>query len=243
MLCLKDGETSSIRGLRHGLAALTLAVSLGAAAPAAVAQTASLTGETLESQEAVPGHETTFGDFTCDKDGTTTFSYTTTGAAGGPYVGTFEESGTITIGPQTNTQIDSRGVGAILAFDATFTINSVFPPATVTGTKSLAPTAPTEPTLAALGRCEPDGANPPTAVFALISTENVLYEADITAITGNRSDSGNAGLFIETTSVPLTTAFLESFTSTEPLPEECDEDEQGDSDCQGEDEDAQLAPG
>jgi hypothetical protein len=228
------------------LAFLTLAVSLGAAAPAAVAQTASLTGETLESQEAVPGHETSFGDdFTCDKDGPTTFTYTTTGTAGGPYVGTFVETGTITIGRQANTEIDSRGVGAILAFEASFTIDSVFPPATVTGSKSLAPPLPTEetePTLAAFGRCEPDGGNPPTAVFALISTANVLYEATIEAATGTRSDSGNAGLFIEASSVPGTTTFLESFTSTEPAPEDCDDDEQGDDDCQGEDDDDQLAP-
>ena len=63
-------------------------------------------------------------------------------------MGAFVETGTITIGPQTNTEIDSRGVGAILAFDATFTIDSLFPPATVTGSKTLAPTAPTVPTLA-----------------------------------------------------------------------------------------------
>jgi hypothetical protein len=234
------------------LAALTLGVSLGAAAPAAVAQTASLTGETLESQAAVPGHETTFGEgFVCDKDETTTFTYTTTGTAGGPYVGTFVETGTITIGPQTNTDIDSRGVGAILAFSATFTIDSMFPPATVSGSKSLVSTTPPiEPTLDRFGRCEPDGGEPPTAVFALISTANVLYEATIDAPTGTRSDSGNAGLFIEASSVPGTTTFLESFTSTEPVPppDECDEDEQGDDDdqgdddCQGEDDDEQLAP-
>lgn len=205
------------------MAALTLAVSLGAAAPAAEAQTASLSGELLESQEAIPGNDTTFGDFTCDKDGSTTFSYTATGAAQGPYGGTFVETGTITIGPQTNTEIDSRGVGAILAFDATFTIDSVFP------------------TLAdGFGRCEPDGGDPPTAVFAIITNANVLYEAEISAPTGNRSDSGNAGLVIESSSVPGTTTFLESFNSTEPVPEGCDEDEQGDDDCQGEDE--QLAP-
>ena len=206
-----------------------------------MAQTASLSGELLESQEAIPGNDTTFGDFTCDKDGSTTFSYTATGAAQGPYVGTFVETGTITIGPQTNTEIDSRGVGAILAFDATFTIDSLFPPATVTGTKTLAPTAPTVPTLAdGFGRCEPDGGDPPTAVFAIITNANVLYEAEISAPTGNRSDSGNAGLVIESSSVPGTTTFLESFNSTEPVPEGCDEDEQGDDDCQGEDE--QLAP-
>jgi hypothetical protein len=78
------------------------------------------------------------------------------------------ETGTITIGPQTNTEIDSP-----------------------------------DPTLAdGFGRCEPDGGDPPTAVL----------------------------------SVPGTTTFLESFNSTEPVPPDCDEDEQGDDDCQGEDE-------
>ena len=46
--------------------------------------------------------------------------------------------------------------------------------------------------------------------------------------------------------MPGTSTFLESFNSTEPVPEGCEEDEQGgddqggDDDCQGEDE--QLAP-
>ena len=113
------------------------------------------------------------------------------------------------IGPQTNTAIDSRGVGAILAFEATFSIDSEFPPATVTGSKSLAPTAPS---LAdGFGRCEPDGGDPPTAVFALITNANVLYEADIDAPTGARSDSGNAGLFIDSAALRGSATFLESF--------------------------------
>jgi hypothetical protein len=140
---------------------------VGNPAPAGVAQTASLSGELLESQEALPGNETTVGG-TCDRDATTTLSFTTTGAAQGPYVGAFMESGTITIGPQTNA--------------------------------------------------------------------NVLYQAEIDAPTGARSDSGNAGLVIETAAIPPTTSFLESFNSTEPPPPDCDEDEQGDEDCQGENE-------
>lgn len=132
-------------------------------------------------------------------------------------------------------------MGGILAFEATFSIDSDFPPASITGSKSLAPTAPTEPTLAAFGSCEPDGGNPPAAVFALISTTNVFYEAAITAATGNRTDRGNAGLMIETTALPGSAVFQESYTSTEPVPDVCNEDEQGDGgqdeDCQGEDED------
>ena len=208
-----------------------------------MAQTPSLTGQTVESQAGLPGHETTFGDFTCDKDGATTFSFTTTGLAGGPYVGTFVERGTVTIGPQTNVALDSRGVGAVLDFDATFEIDSVFPAATVTGTKTLAPTAPTEAAPVNLARCDPDGGNPPTAVFAVVTTANVLYEATISAPTGNRSDSGNAGFLINSAASPRTATFHESFTSAEPVPEICDEDEQGDEDCQGEDEDGQLTPG
>jgi hypothetical protein len=189
------------------------AVSLAVLAPASFAQAVSLDGESLESSLAFAGQQTTFGNFTCDKAGTTTISFESTGSALGPYSGTFVETGTFTIGPQTDTSIDTRGVGAITAFSATFTINSQFPVGTVTGSKQLSPTAPTGSSLAMFGSCDPDGSSPPNDVVAAISDPNLVYSAQINATTGSRTDSGTSGLIIRSAAPSLIT-FQESFNST-----------------------------
>jgi hypothetical protein len=194
-------------------------------APASFGQAVSLSGETFETVPGL-GQQTTFGAYSCDKDGTTVIPFQTEGAALGPYVGSFTETGTITIGPQTNTTIDSRGVGAILGFQASFTITSQFPVATVTGTKQLAPTSPTPANFSALGRCDPDGSSPPdTDMFALVSDPFVLYTAQINAVTGTRTDNGTGSFVIRSVTNPASpTSFQESFTSTEP---ECEDGNNG----------------
>jgi hypothetical protein len=175
----------------------------------------SLDGESLESTLGIPGQETAFDNFACNKTGSTTVSFTTQGSAFGPYSGTFVESGSFTIGPQTDTSIDTRGVGPITAFQATFTINSQFPAGTVTGTKQLAPVAPTTPSLAVFGSCDPDGSSPPNDVVAAISDPNVLYTAQINATTGSRSDSGTSGLMVQSIPTPPSLiTFQEGFNST-----------------------------
>jgi hypothetical protein len=194
-------------------------------APASFGQAVSLSGETFESVPGL-GQQTTFGAYTCDKDGITVIPFQTEGAALGPYVGSFTETGTITIGPQTDTTLDSRGVGAILGFQASFTITSQFPVATVTGTKQLAPMSPNPATLSALGRCDPDGSSPPaTELFALVSDPFVLYTAQINAVTGTRTDSGTSSFVIRSPTTPASPiSFQESFTSTEP---ECEDGNNG----------------
>jgi hypothetical protein len=195
------------------------AVSLGVLAPASFAQAVSLSGETLESTLNIPGQETTFSNFICDKAGSTTISFEARGSAFGPYTGSFVETGTFTIGPQTNTNIDTRGVGAITAFQATFTIDSTFPVGTITGTKQLSPTAPTESSLAVFGSCDPNGSSPPNDVVAAISNPNLVYTAQINATTGSRADSGTSGLIIRSVpAIPSLINFQEAFTSTEPDP-------------------------
>jgi hypothetical protein len=199
----------------------TSAVLFGLMAPASFGQALSLDGETLETTPAL-GQQTTYGPFTCDKAGTTVIPFQTAGTAGGPYFGTFTETGTITIGPQTNTTIDSRGVGAILNFQASFTINSQVPSGTVTGTKRLAPTSPNPSDLSAFGRCDPDGSSPPdTSVTATVSDPFVLYSAQINAVTGTRTDSGTSGFLIQTsTDISSPDTFIEAFNSTQPACED-----------------------
>jgi hypothetical protein len=190
------------------------AVSFAVLAPASFAQAVSLEGESLESSLTIAGQQTTFSNFTCDKAGTTTISFQSTGSAFGPYSGTYVETGTFTIGPQRNTSIDTRGVGAITAFSASFTINSQFPVGTVTGSKQLSPTAPTGSSLAMFGSCDPNGSSPPNDVVAAISNPNLVYNAQINATTGSRTDSGTSGLVIRSAAPSLIT-FQEAFSSCE----------------------------
>ncbi len=197
-------------------------------APASFGQATSLSGETFETAPAL-GQQTTYGPYTCDKSGTTVVPFQTEGSAFGPYVGTFTETGTITIGPQTNTTIDSRGVGAILGFQASFTVSSQFPVGTVTGTKQLASDAPAGSSLSAFGRCDPDGSSPPaTDLFAIVSNPFLTYSATINATTGTRTDNGTSGALIQSVTdfaSPLT--FQEAFTSTDPVPPECEDGNNG----------------
>lgn len=207
------------------------AVTFGILAPASFAQAVSLTGESFESTLGIPGQETTFDNFVCDKAGTTTVSFTTQGPAFGPYSGTFVETGSFTIGPQTDTSIDTRGVGPITAFQASFTINSTFPVGTVTGTKQLAPTAPTTPSLAVFGSCDPNGSSPPNDVLAAVSDPNLVYTAQINATTGARTDSGTSGVLVQSVPTPPSLfTFQEGFTSTEP---ECEDGNNGNGQGQG----------
>ena len=117
------------------LSSATLALALPGAA---VAQTpASLTGEVLSDSVNDPD---TLIEATCDQGGTSTIHYRfVNGAAVGPYVGSFGEEGTITIGPQTNPFVPP-GPGFTPSptgnaqVNATFTIDS--PAGQITGEKS-----------------------------------------------------------------------------------------------------------
>ena len=176
------------------------------------------------------GQQTTFGPYDCDKNGTTVIPFQTDGSAFGPYFGTFTETGTVTIGPQTDFSFDSRGTGPVTGFQASFTITSQVPSATVTGTKELAPTQPPAETHQAVGLCDPDGTSTPdTDVFTVVSDPFVLYTAQISALAGPRADSGTSSFAIETDPTGTAT-FHESFTSTEP---DCEDGNNGNGNGNG----------
>lgn len=179
-----------------------------------------LTGETLITSEAGdPGTSTVTG--TCNPLGTSTFTFTVTGVAVGPYQGTFVEEGTFTLGP----------VGFPLeAFDATFTIASA--EGTVTGTKTLTGVTPTHGGVCgefAFGGTEEDAVSLQTAV---------AYTAQITTSGGTATDQGDSFVTYGDTQLRGEPAggsgfsFVETFASTSFS---VDEDE--DDDDQGEDED------
>src|SRR3989442_1737820 len=72
---------------------------------------------------------------TCQPNGTSTVQFTGSGDATGPYSGTFTESGTATIGPQTLDSGGGSSSGPLISFDAVFTISSGS--TQITGTKAL----------------------------------------------------------------------------------------------------------
>lgn len=136
-------------GRRGMVAAACVAAAVWSAAPAN-AQVPSLVGERLIAtgevfpfpDAATPGEFTTTG--TCNPEGTSTFSFTASGPAFGPYPGTFEEHGTFTLvaDPTSVTGF------ATTAFHSTFTIDSAN--GQVTGTKEMA-----EPVPGGGGSCRP----------------------------------------------------------------------------------------
>jgi hypothetical protein len=183
-----------------------------------------LTGETLITSEAGdPG--TSQVDGTCNPLGTSTFTFTVTGVAVGPFPGTFVETGMFTLGP----------VGfPIESFEATFTITS--PAGTVSGTKTL-----TGATSIGSGVC---------GAFAFGGTEaeavdlqtGVRYSAEITTPGGTATDSGDSFVNYDETQLRGEAAqgngfsFTESFSSTSFVPScEEDNDDQGDDQCEDDD--------
>jgi hypothetical protein len=120
--------------------------------------------------ETLTAEQTTMLVVDCQPAGTSTVTYTVTGTAGGPYPGTFEETGTYTVAG-----------GQLQSFEAEFTI--VSGSTTVEGTKALR--------TAATGTCAP-------APGLLALSEVALdadYEATIMPASGPAvSDSGRAAV-------------------------------------------------
>src|SRR5712691_6374129 len=118
------------------VAALAVAA-LSWTAPAQAQGPGTLAGESLDAHLNFFGNDQVpVGDLdvtgTCDPTGPSTFQFTATGPATGPYPGTFRESGTFTLGaPSPLRRVES--------FDVTFTIDSVL--GQVTGSKFLSGTA------------------------------------------------------------------------------------------------------
>jgi hypothetical protein len=140
----------------------TLAIAVFAAAsslawaPNAVGAAPTLTGEVFLdfADLSTVGPSPSVLQGTCDRDGTTRFTITSEGAATGPYNGTYTETASVEIGPQTGTPIIDGGpfqtsygltVGPVVRYDATFRIEALDAndaPVTVTGRKYMSGRAP-----------------------------------------------------------------------------------------------------
>jgi hypothetical protein len=222
-----------LRPLVYSSCAVVLAVVAGAfIAPAAGASGAaaspSLTGETFAGPPGTTNYQIKSdgnNPFACNPSGDTTFTLIVTGPATGPFPGTFDETATVTIGPQT-----AGLVGTVTQFDATFTITS--PAGTVSGTKHLETV-----TSPAAGQCA--GFNPvPCTPGLTIATESfaldATYDASITTSGGTSTDHGISHVSfqgqqqcsVQAGSLNIGT-FGESFSST-ASPPRCNADNAGD---------------
>ncbi len=144
--------TSEWRRVAVLLSGLAVAVWLGLAASRAVAAgPGSLSGETLgtafETVGSISAAPSGFGpqisSANCTAAGTSSFGFTATGTATGPYPGTFSASGSVTVGPQSGTApgpvvgAPELPAGPLTSFSETFTIDSPAMSTTITGTKTL----------------------------------------------------------------------------------------------------------
>lgn len=130
---------------RKATRALRVAVLLAALAVGGGVLCSSAFGDVLppglagEHYETFSSSDVTFQVIsrTCDPAGESLLSYIATGPAIGPYTGRFREEGTVRIGPQTSLDVEGNPFGLVTSYEATFTIDSVSPVATVTGSKSI----------------------------------------------------------------------------------------------------------
>jgi hypothetical protein len=114
--------------------------------------------------------------------GGTTFEFSASGIATGPYPGTFTETGTVTIGPASGTDLFNASV---VAFEAAFRIDSVLDgnPIEVTGTKRLA--------FVGTGHCADVPVGDPF-LSSRIAIVQATYEARIRTSRGVYFDRGSA---------------------------------------------------
>jgi hypothetical protein len=188
---------------RPGRAALVTAlatVALLMLPPLAVAQSAppsTLTGEFLSALEPPFGSTGTVeGTMNCDPAGESEITYRAEGTATGPYPGTFEETGTVRLGP-LQTRGDGGDYGQIYGdvefVEVSFVIRSGS--TTIRGTKTF------ESTQAELASLCADAERYPGAgaQYPLLSSSkaNVHYETTITTPEGTFHDEGTSYLDVQ----------------------------------------------
>ena len=164
--------------------------------------------------------------FDCNPGGISTVSWTATGTASGPFNGTFTATGTATIGPQTFGDpipiIPGTLAGPILSFQETFTISSVDPPATITGTKTHQPGQDIQQSQ---GTCDALG-------LVVVLATQPLYEAEIEQDYDTEQVAGEANVSLF--GFPGPSSFSQAFLSSTPI---CDDDDDHQGNDDGDDDD------
>ena len=156
---------------------------------AARAQTSggTLNGETL-SRSTGGTNDAAFqiSNLSCTQGGVAGFDFTTSGAATGPYPGTYAESGSVTF--------QNAPGGVILGFSSSFTITSGAN--VITGTKQLAPVQPPQGGNNR-GACQvtPNGNLMVTNILMIVAAQ---YTATIPTANGSVTETGTSRVFAQT---------------------------------------------
>lgn len=198
-------------------AMITLAGSLGLPGVALAADPPpTLTGEFLSAfPNAIPT-STVEIVATCNPAGTSTIAWSVSGDAFGPYPGTFVETGTATVGPQTAPAfVNGMQLGYLFNVEAFFAIDS--PIGQVIGSKRLTGTSD-------LGGCRdlvnfvlPDGTYA-SGTFRRVNAQTMSYEAIILTADSAYLDTGATGVLLEHfagTGMQPVDAVQEAFTSSQ----------------------------
>lgn len=156
---------------------------------AARAQTSggTLNGETL-SRATGGTNDAAFqiSNLICTQGGVAGFDFNTSGAANGPYPGTYAESGSVTF--------QNAPGGVILSFSSSFTITSGSN--VITGTKQLAPVQPPLG-LNNRGACQvsPNGNLTNTNILMIVAAQ---YTANIPTASGSVTETGTSRVLAQT---------------------------------------------
>ncbi|HEU0235887.1 MAG TPA: post-COAP-1 domain-containing protein [Candidatus Limnocylindrales bacterium] len=177
-----------------------------------------LTGEFLSAfPDAIPSSSVDIVA-SCDPGGSSTISWSASGDAFGPYPGTFIETGSATVGPQTAPAfVNGLQLGFLVSVEAFFTIDS--PTGQVIGSKRLTSASSSD-----LGGCRNlDGYVLPSGgvasgTFRRVLAQSMSYEALVITSDGAYLDSGSAGTLLEHfdgTGIAEIDAVQEGLTSTQ----------------------------
>jgi len=210
-------KSASMRTSGIAVAAIILAGSLALPATAgALTPPPTLTSEFLSAFPAFIPTSTVDIVATCDPAGTSTIAWSVSGDAFGPYPGTFVETGTATVGPQSAPAfVNGLQLGYLISVEAFFAIDS--PTGQVIGSKRL--TGATD-----LGGCRdlddfvaPDGTHV-SGTFRRVAALSMSYEAIVITDDAAYLDSGTSRLLLEHfagTGIAEVEAVQEGFTSTQ----------------------------
>jgi hypothetical protein len=156
-----------------------------------------------------PAGETLSATCTPQADGTFTYAFAFTGAqfpAGGPFPGSWIETGTATWGPAIFPVSGLPPVGDPLSLAGSFTITA--PNGTVVGTLALSPVAPAIPAFGDFGFCS----------GAWFMTAHGAYTASITTTSGTTIEHGRAVLNISSPDGRASTSFSAAAGNLSLLP-------------------------
>lgn len=224
-----------------GITYAAVGLALTTAEASAQAPPPTLTGETLLAGTFAPAGTSSVivTSANCNPEGISTFTYFATGPAGPPYVGTFTETGTVTIDAQIF-GVPPQATGPVTSWTATFTIMSAI--GLVEGNKELPPPPPGTISNVA-GACT-SGATPEFRSAATGFGSSLTYAATITTPDGGQfSDRGLSNASVNVyPDLPVLNNFFEQYTSqqtaTTPLcnGDDDEDDDEGDDDDDDDDE-------